>query len=100
MNPFLAEAPVGLVRVEALTQSFDVPVEVVLVTDLIQSRVERMGGTARQVLGRNTYGGLRRPPPAVVCPLPSATSVVPRIDRVDSEFNGQGASTECLAPWF
>ena len=32
-----------LVRVESLAQAFDVPVEVVSVEDLIQSRVKRMG---------------------------------------------------------
>jgi ssDNA-binding replication factor A large subunit len=40
-----------LVRIEPLAQSLDESVEVVLVENPIQSRVERMGGTARQVLG-------------------------------------------------
>jgi hypothetical protein len=34
----------AVVRVESLAQSFDVPVEVVLVENLIQSRVKRMCG--------------------------------------------------------
>jgi hypothetical protein len=43
----------------------------VLVENLIQSRVERVGSTARQVLGPPTS----RPasPAAFVCPSPSAT---------------------------
>ena len=38
------------VGVEPLAESFDVPVEVMLIEDLIQSRVEWMRGTARDVL--------------------------------------------------
>ena len=47
-----------LVCVESLAESFDVPVEVVLVKDLIQAGVERMGGAAWQILGRDPH---RRP---------------------------------------
>jgi hypothetical protein len=60
-----------LVSVEALTQSLDVAVKVMLVENLIQSCVERMRGTAWKVLGRH-----RTSTPAsrvaVVYPSPSA----------------------------
>jgi hypothetical protein len=36
-----------VVRIESLAQAFDEPVEIVLVEDLIQSHVERMGSTPR-----------------------------------------------------
>ena len=49
------QARSALVRIESLAQSFDISVEVVLIENLIQSRVERMGGTARQVLGRHPH---------------------------------------------
>jgi hypothetical protein len=52
----------ALVRIEALAESFDVPVEVVLVEDLIQARVERMCGTARKVLGGQPHRCLLRMP--------------------------------------
>jgi len=39
-------------------------VEVMLIEDLIQSRVERMRDAARQVLGRHPHRGLRRVPPS------------------------------------
>ena len=54
----------AVVRVEPLAEPFDVGVEVVLVENLIQSRVERMGGTARQVLGRHPHRALLRVPPS------------------------------------
>jgi len=56
--------PADLVRIESLTEAFDVPVEVVLVEDLIQSPVERMGGTPRQVFGRHPHRRLFRMPPS------------------------------------
>ena len=56
------QAGATLVRVEPLTQSLDEAVEVVLVENLIQSRVERVGGTARQVLGCHPHRGLIRMP--------------------------------------
>jgi hypothetical protein len=37
----------AVVRIESRTQPFDTPVEVVLVEDLIEARVERMCGCAR-----------------------------------------------------
>ena len=40
----------ALIRVESLAESFDVGIEVMLVENLIQSRIERMRGTPRQVL--------------------------------------------------
>jgi hypothetical protein len=52
----------AIIRVEPLARALDEAVEVVQVENLIQSRVERMGGAARQVVG-----------------------VVRRIDRVDPE---------------
>jgi hypothetical protein len=50
----------AVVRVESLAQAFDVVVEIVLIEDLIQSRVERMRGTPRQVLGRHPHRRLLR----------------------------------------
>ena len=38
------------VRVESLAESLDVLIEIVSFKDLIQARVERMGGAARQIL--------------------------------------------------
>jgi hypothetical protein len=61
-----------IVRVESLAQSFDVPIEVGLVEDLVQSRVERVRGTPRQILGYQPNRGLPRVP-FFVCPSPSAT---------------------------
>ena len=49
-------------RVESLAPSFDVLVEVVLVENLIQSRVEGMRGAPRQVLSRYPYRRLLRAP--------------------------------------
>jgi hypothetical protein len=54
----------AVVRVESLAQAFDIPVEIVLVEDLIQSRVERMGSTAWQVLGHHPHRRLLRVPPS------------------------------------
>ena len=51
-----------LVRIEPLAQTFDESVEIVLVEDLIQARVERMGGTARQILRRHPHRRLIRLP--------------------------------------
>ena len=53
-----------LVGIKRLAESFDVPVEVMLVEDLIQSRVERMRGSLRQVLRRHPHRRLRRVPPS------------------------------------
>jgi hypothetical protein len=50
------------IRIEALAQSFDVPIEGVLVKYLIQSRVEGMCGISRQVLGCHPRRGLLRVP--------------------------------------
>jgi hypothetical protein len=58
-----------LVDIEPLTQSFDVAVEVRLVENLIQSRVERVRG--------GTWGRRRR------LPIAMRGSVVRGIDRVD-----------------
>src|SRR5688500_4088751 len=52
------QAGAGLVRIETLAQNLDESVEVMLVENLIQPRVERMGGTARQILGRHPHGSL------------------------------------------
>jgi hypothetical protein len=46
----------------SFTQALDEAVEVVLVENLIQSRVKRVGGTARQVLGCHPHRGLIRMP--------------------------------------
>jgi hypothetical protein len=51
-----------VVRVESLAQSFDVAVEIVLIENLIQSYVERMRGTPRQILGRHPHRRLFRVP--------------------------------------
>src|SRR5262249_45053989 len=51
-----------LVGVKPLAQPFDVPVEIMLIENLIQSRVERMSGAPRQVLGRHPHRSLRRTP--------------------------------------
>jgi hypothetical protein len=56
--------PADLVRIESLTEAFDVPVEVVLVEDLIQSPVERMGCTPRQIFGRHPHRCLLRMSPS------------------------------------
>jgi hypothetical protein len=60
------------VRGESLTQTLDVAIEIVLIEDLVQSRVEPNGGTARQIVGSPPT-----PSPAsrvaVVCPWPSVT---------------------------
>ena len=52
----------AVVRVTRVAQALDVSVEVVPVEDLIQSRVEGMRGTPRQVLGRHPHRRLRRVP--------------------------------------
>jgi hypothetical protein len=59
-----------LVGIKRLAESFDVPVEVMLVEDLIQSRVERMRGSLRQASPPTSTPASRA---AVVCPSPSAT---------------------------
>ena len=51
-----------VIRVEALAQAFDERIEVVLVKNLIQSHVEGMRGTARQILGRHPHRILLRVP--------------------------------------
>lgn len=51
-----------LVGVESLTRSFHVWIEAVLVEDLIQARVERMRGTARQILRGHPHRRLVRAP--------------------------------------
>jgi hypothetical protein len=58
--------------VESLAQAFDVPVEVVLLKDLIQSCVEGMSGAARQILGRQPHRHLLRMS-LPFAPSPSAT---------------------------
>jgi hypothetical protein len=72
-----------VIRIEPLAQALDEAVEVVLVEDLIQSRVERMGGAARQVVGcphiEACFACRRRLRIAI------GDSVVRRIDRVDPE---------------
>lgn len=50
----------ALVRIELRAESCHAPVEVVLVEDLIQARVERVGGTARQVVGGDPHRRLLR----------------------------------------
>jgi hypothetical protein len=61
-----------VVRIEALAQSFDVSVEAMLLENLIQSRVDEMRGTARQIFGSPPTS--RLPSRAgFVCPSPSAT---------------------------
>ena len=73
----------AVVRVESLAQAFDEPVEVVLVEDLIQSRVERMRGTARQILGRHPHRCLLRVPPSFAhrhrrqCSTPNRSGSIP-----------------------
>jgi hypothetical protein len=70
-----------LVGVEALAQRLDISIEIGLVEDLIQSRVERMRGAARQVLcgypHRRLFARRRR------LPIAMADNVVRGIDRVD-----------------
>jgi hypothetical protein len=53
-----------VVGVESLAQALDVPIEVMLVENLIESRVERMGGTARQILRRHPHRALLRLSPS------------------------------------
>jgi hypothetical protein len=52
----------AVIRGKPLAQPFDVPVEIMLIENLIQSRVERMGGAPRQVLGRHPHRRLLRTP--------------------------------------
>ena len=54
----------NLLGIELLAESFDVSVEVMLVENLIQPRVERMRGRPRQILGRHPHRGLLRVPPS------------------------------------
>jgi hypothetical protein len=56
------QAGSALDSVEPLAQTLDEAVEVVLVEHLIQSRVERESGTARQVLSRHPHRRLLRVP--------------------------------------
>jgi hypothetical protein len=56
------QARSALVGIEPFAQTLDELVEVVLVENLIQSRVERMGGTPWQVLGRDPHRRLLRVP--------------------------------------
>ena len=49
-----------LVGVESLTERLDVPIEVHFVEDLVQSPIERMRGTPRQVLCGHPHRRLRR----------------------------------------
>ncbi len=58
------QAGSALVGVEPRAQTLGEAVEVVLVENLIQSRVERVGGTARQVLRGHPHRGLLRMPPS------------------------------------
>ncbi len=58
------QAGSALIRVESLARALDESVEVVLVEDLIQSRVEQMDGTPRQVFGRHPHRRLLRMPPS------------------------------------
>ena len=62
----------AVVCVESLAQAFDVPVEVVLVEDLIQALVERVGGTAAADAVSPPTSPLDSHA-AFVCPSPSAT---------------------------
>jgi len=62
----------ALVRVESLAESFNVPIEVVLVEDLIQALVERVGGTAAADAVSPPTSPLDSHA-AFVCPSPSAT---------------------------
>ena len=71
------------VGVEALAQPFHIPVEVVLAEDLIQSRLEGMRGTARQVWGRHPHRRLLRMPFRL--PIAIGDSVVRAIEQVDPE---------------
>ena len=52
------------VRVKPPAQAFDVPVKALFVEDLIQSRVERMRRTPRQVVGGHPHRRLLRVPPS------------------------------------
>jgi hypothetical protein len=45
----------AVVRIEALAQAFDAPIEVVLLKKLIQAHIEGMRGTARQVLSGHPH---------------------------------------------
>jgi hypothetical protein len=73
----------AIIRVEPLAQALDEAVEVVLVEDLIQSRVERMGGA------RGRWWVATHIEACFACrrrlPIAIGDSVVRRIDRVDPE---------------
>jgi hypothetical protein len=71
----------ALVRVESLAQTLNESVEVVLIKNLIQSRVERVRGTARQVFGRHPHRRLLRV--RFRLPIAIGDSVVRGLDRVD-----------------
>ena len=72
----------ALVRVEALAEFFDIPVEVVLVEELIQPRVKRMRGTARQVLGGDPHRRLLRTPLSFAhCHRRQCRRAIDRVDR-------------------
>jgi hypothetical protein len=54
----------AVLRVESLADSLDVPVEVMLLKDLIQSRVERMRSATRQVVRHHPHRCLFRASPS------------------------------------
>src|SRR4029077_5663362 len=68
-------------RVESLAESFDVPVKVTVLEDLIQSRVERMCRAPWQLVSRHPDRRLLRVPLSFA--HRHGDSVVRRIDRVD-----------------
>ena len=71
----------AVVGVERLAELFDVPVEIVRVEDLIQTRVKRMGGAPRQIAGRHPHRRLFRTPSSFA--HRHRRRVVRGIDRVD-----------------
>jgi hypothetical protein len=54
----------AILRIEPLAESFDEPVEVMVVEDLVQSRVERMRGAPREVVRRQPHRRLLSVSPA------------------------------------
>jgi hypothetical protein len=78
--PWRQPRPAG-VRLESLTESFDIPIEVVLIENLIHPRVERMRGSARKILGGYPHRRVLRAPLSFA--HRHRRSVERAIDRVD-----------------
>jgi hypothetical protein len=56
----------AVVRLESLVESYDVPIEIMIVQNLIRSRVKRMRGAPRQVMHRDPHRRLIGLPPCLL----------------------------------